>query len=169
MMFALILLAGAGLGALLGYFGSCSTGACPLTANPWRGAIYGMVLGLVFYLAVGRNSGGAPAASSAHVKLVSQAEFETELAQATGPVVVDFFATWCGPCKRLSPLLDELAGSRSENIKFLKVDIDQSSRLASEYRVRAVPTLVMFRGGKEIDRLTGLPARDTLEKRLDAL
>lgn len=169
MSLMLSLLIGGGLGAALGYFGKCSSGACPLTANPWRGALYGAVLGLLFHTAVARNGPGSAAESTANVQLVTQAPFEAELAQAKGPVVVDFFATWCGPCKRLSPMLDELAGTRTNQIKFLKVDVDQSAPLAERFGVQGVPTLVFFQNGKEVDRLVGLPAKDVLAQRLDSL
>ena len=169
MSLILSLLIGGGLGAVLGYFGKCSSGACPLTANPWRGALYGAVLGLLFHTAIASTGPGSAGESTANVTLVTQAQFEAELAQAKGPVVVDFFATWCGPCKRLSPMLDELAGPRTNQIRFLKVDVDQSAQLAERFGVQGVPTLVFFRNGKEVDRLVGLPAKKALEQRLDSL
>jgi Family of unknown function (DUF6132)/Thioredoxin len=113
----LSILIGGGLGAALGYFGKCSSGTCPLTANPWRGALYGVVLGLLFHFAAARRS-ELPAPHSANVRLVNQEQFNAELSQASGPIVVDFFATWCGPCKKLSPMLDELAEPSTNQIKF---------------------------------------------------
>ncbi len=165
----LSLLIGSGLGAALGYFGKCSSGTCPLTATPWRGMAYGAVLGLVFYYALGQNGGRAVAESSANVKLVSQAQFDAELAQAKTPVVVDFFATWCGPCKKLSPMLDELAGPLTNKVKFLKVDVDQSAQLAERFKIQGVPTLVFFRDSKPVETLVGLPAKSSLEAKLQSL
>ncbi len=169
MSLILSLVVGAGLGAVLGYYGKCSTGTCPLTANPWRGAIYGMVLGLLFHSALGRNGAGSAAVSSANVKAVNQAQFETEIAQTNRPVVVDFYATWCGPCKRLSPILDELAGPLTNRITFLKVDVDQSPGLAQRFSVEGVPTLVFLRDGKELDRQVGLTSKEALKARLNSL
>ncbi len=163
------LLIGAGLGAVLGYYGKCSTGACPLTANPWRGAIYGTVLGLLFYSSLARHGAGATPGSTANVKLVNASQFESEIAQTNRPVVVDFFATWCGPCKKLSPLLDELAAPLTNQINFLKVDVDQSASLAERFGVQGVPTLVFLRNGREVDRQVGLPPKDELRARLSSL
>ncbi len=163
------LLVGAGIGAVLGYYGKCATGTCPLTANPWRGAIYGMVLGLLFHSALGRNGTGAAAGPTANVKLVSRAQFESELAETNRAVVVDFYATWCGPCQRLSPILDELAGPLTNRINFLKVDVDESPELSQCYGVEGVPTLVFLRNGKEVDRLVGLTSREALKVRLNSL
>jgi thioredoxin 1 len=169
MALILSILVGAGLGGLMGYYGKCASGTCPLTATPGRGAIYGMVLGILFYSALGRNGAGSAEQSTANVKLVNEAEFDSAIAQTSGPVVVDFFATWCGPCKRLGPMLDELAGPLTNQIKFLKVDVDRSGPIAERYRVQGVPTLVFLRDGKEIDRQVGLNSKDDLHARLASL
>lgn len=76
-------------------------------------------------------------------------------------VLVDFYATWCGPCKMLSPVLEEIANERS-NISIVKVDIDESSDLARKYGVMAVPTLILFKNGKEISKQTGFMSKDML-------
>ncbi len=169
MYLILSLLVGAGLGATLGYYGKCATGTCPLTANPWRGAIYGMLLGLLVFSALGREGAGTATTSTANVKPVNQAQFESEIAQTQHPVVVDFYATWCGPCKRLSPMLDELAGPLTNEITFLKVDVDQSPELAQRFKVEGVPTLIFLRDGKELERQVGLTSKDTLKARLNSL
>jgi len=153
----------------MGYYGKCASGTCPLTATPGRGAIYGMVLGLLFYSALARNGTGSAEQSTPNVKLVNEAEFDSAVAQTNGPVVVDFFATWCGPCKRLGPLLDELAGPLTNQIKFLKVDVDKSGPIAERYRVEGVPTLVFLRNGKEVNRQVGLASKDDLHARLTSL
>jgi thioredoxin 1 len=152
----------------MGYFGKCSSGACPLTANWWRGALYGAVLGFLFYSVSGR-SGSSAAESSQNVKLIQEQQFGAEVTQATIPVIVDFFATWCGPCKTLSPMLDNLAGSLTNKVKFIKVDVDQSSKLAAKFGVEGVPTLIFFRDGKVVDKIVGLPARAVLKEKLEAL
>lgn len=168
MSLILSVLIGGGLGAALGYFGKCSSGHCPLTANWWRGALYGAVLGLLFHSVASRNSAGS-ADSTQNVKLIQEQEFGKEVTQASGPVVVDFFATWCGPCKRLSPMLDNLAGPLTNRVKFLKVDVDQSANLAKQFEVEGVPTLIFFKDGKAVDKMVGLPTTDALKRKLESL
>lgn len=168
MALILTLLIGAGLGAVLGYYGKCTTGTCPLTANPWRGAIYGMVLAFLFHSALGRDREGSAAAPTVNVKPVTQTQFDSEIGQSNLPVVVDFYASWCGPCKSLSPVLDELAGPLTNRIAFLKVDVDQSPELAQRYRIEGVPTLLFLRAGKELDRQIGLTTKEALSARLNS-
>jgi thioredoxin 1 len=162
------LAAGTGLGAVWGYFGKCRTGACPLTATPWRGAIYGGVLAFVLYFA--SNQGGeTSAAASRNVKLIAAEQFESEVTQAGKPVVIDFFATWCGPCRRLSPMLDDLAGPLTNQVKFVKVNVDQAQELAQRWEVEGLPTLLFLNDGKVVDKVVGLPSREELRERLSAL
>ncbi len=165
-MFSLLL--GGALGAALGHFGKCTSGICPLTANWWRGALYGAVLGLLFHAVASRNSPNL-AESTPNVRLIREEQFGAEVAQAAGPVVVDFFATWCGPCKRLSPMLDDLAGPLTNKVKFLKLDVDQSASLARQFEVEGVPTLLFFRNGAMVNKIVGLPRRDVLKSKLEAL
>ncbi len=161
----LALVIGGGLGAALGYFGKCNSGTCPLTANPWRGAVYGIVLGLIFHTALARNTG--PQTEPSHnVKTVDEAQFDAEISNAARPVVVDFFATWCGPCKRLSPMLDQAATPLTKKVSFLKVDVDKSARLAERFNIQGVPTMLFFRNGKPVDRIVGLPSEAELNRRL---
>ncbi len=83
--------------------------------------------------------------------------------------VVDFSAEWCGPCKMLHPVLESLSGELSDKIDFVKVDIDQSPAEANQYGVRGVPTMIIFHGGKEIDRMVGFRDKASLKRELDAL
>jgi thioredoxin 1 len=164
----LTVLIGGALGATLGYFGKCTTGACPLTANPQRGAMFGALLGLMFHFASGSGSGSV-SVSTANVTRIQESQFETEVLQSTMPVVVDFYASWCGPCKVLSPMLDELAGPLTNQIRFVKIDVDDASQLAQRMEIQSIPTLVLFSGGKVVDRLVGVPSRDTLNAKLQSL
>ena len=163
------LLIGGSVGAALGYFGKCSTGACPLTANPWRGALYGALLGLMFHFASGRGGSTPSNESTPNVKRISESQFEAEVAPAASPVVVDFYAPWCGPCKILSPMLDELAGPLTNRVKFVKINVDEATALAQRLEIQGLPTLMFFKGGKVVDRLVGLPSSDTLKMRLESL
>jgi thioredoxin 1 len=160
---------GGGLGAALGYLGKCSSGTCPLTSTWWRGAIYGALLGLMFYFASGRGGSASINESTQNVKRINESQFEAEVAQATSPVVVDFYAPWCGPCKMLSPMLDKLAGSLTNKVKFVKINVDEANALAQRLEIEGVPTLMFFKGGKVVDRLVGLPSSDTLKMRLGLL
>jgi thioredoxin 1 len=95
---------------------------------------------------------------------VNDEKFESEVLQADLPVLVDFWAEWCGPCKALSPLVDELATELSGKVKVVKVNIDESPEAPSKYGVRGIPTLMLFKGGKVIDtRVGGMPKSQLAE------
>ena len=81
-------------------------------------------------------------------QVISSQEFETKVLGAQGPVLVDFFATWCGPCKMLAPVLDEVAGEVAGKAAVYKVDVDQSPDIAQRYGIMSVPTLIVFQDGK---------------------
>ena len=87
---------------------------------------------------------------------LSDSGFETEVLRADLPVVVDFYAPWCGPCKMLAPLLEQLATKFESRIKFTKANVDDTPEQAATYQVTGVPTLALFRGGERIDVLVGL-------------
>ncbi|MEX2531403.1 MAG: thioredoxin [Gemmatimonadota bacterium] len=99
-------------------------------------------------------------ASGGGVVDASEEEARRELARRQRPVVVDFHATWCGPCRWLEPVLEELSGEFGDSVTFLKVDVDEAPALAGELRIASVPTVVFFRDGEEVGRSLGLePAR----------
>ncbi len=108
-------------------------------------------------------------ASTANVKHIAQGEFADQVTRAAGPIVVDFYATWCNPCRQLSPLLDSVAGSFTDKIKFFKVNVDESPGLAQNFQIQAIPTVLFFKDGKLIDRMTGLTTEGDLKSKLDAL
>lgn len=107
--------------------------------------------------------------STANVKHITQSDFSNEVTSASGAVVVDFYATWCGPCKILAPMMEAQAGLFIGKIKFLKVNVDESPDLAKTYEIQAIPTVLFFRDGKVVDRVVGLPGELDLKMQLDAL
>ena len=159
---------GGGLGALLGRFSQCKSGACPLTANWKRGAIYGAVLGLVFSFITGGAVG--PYREPKNIHTVSDAGFDAEVLQAGKPVVVDFFATWCGPCKILSPRLDKLAGEFGDRVKFVSVNVDKSPELAKLFKVEGIQMLIFFaKDGKVMETSVGVQSEAVLRAKLESL
>jgi len=113
---------------------------------------------------------GNPAAmneSTANVKHIAQGEFADDVTRCATPVVADFYATWCGPCRMFSPMLDKLADGYADKIKFVKINVDESPGLAQNFQVQAIPTLIFFKDGKVADHLTGLPDEADLKARLD--
>ncbi len=93
-------------------------------------------------------------------KVLTTQEFKDLLEKSEKPVLVDFFATWCGPCKMLAPILDEIEEDMSESFKILKIDIDKCSDLAREYNVMSVPTVMIFEGGEQKCRAVGFMPKD---------
>jgi thioredoxin 2 len=169
MTLILMTLAGAGMGAAIGHFGKCSSGVCVLTATWRRGALFGALVGAVLFFTSARNGDPAMNESGANVARVGEGEFAAQVEQAALPVMVDFYATWCGPCKMLAPQLEELAGQFTNRVKFVKVNVDEAAALARRFEVRAIPTLVVFKDGKEADRLVGLPSVSELQAWLEEL
>lgn len=104
-----------------------------------------------------------------NVTELNESQFETEVLKADGLVLVDFYAPWCGPCKMLAPLLDQLAGELAGRVKFVKVNVDHAPHLAMRYEITGVPTVMLFRGGLILDTFVGLPHPRTLRARLAEL
>ena len=92
------------------------------------------------------------------------ANFESEVLNNEGPVLVDFFATWCGPCKMVAPLLEQVSEEMGDKIKIGKLDIDQSPELASKYGVMSIPTFIMFKDGKEVAKNVGSMPKAGIEE-----
>lgn len=101
------------------------------------------------------------------LKMVDEDSFKEEVLDSETPVLVDFSAVWCGPCKRQLPILEELSAEYRGAVKFVKVDIDDSPTIASQFRVRSIPTLILFKGGKETKTQIGIAVKASLKKFID--
>ncbi len=97
-------------------------------------------------------------------KIITSENFETEVLKSEKPILIDFWATWCGPCMRQGPIVEELA---QEGYSVGKVDVDQEPGLAQQFKVMSIPTLLIFKDGKEVQRFIGLTPKDTLRKLLE--
>ena len=100
---------------------------------------------------------------------MDEANFDNEVTKSAQPVLVDFWAEWCGPCKMIAPILDEIAKEKAGSIKVGKVNVDQNQSLSMRYNVRAIPTLLFFKGGELRDQITGMTSKKDLLNRLEAL
>ena len=93
-------------------------------------------------------------------KIINTSQFRTSVEENQGVVVVDFFATWCGPCKMLAPVFEQAGEEMKNDATFLKVDIDQSLELAQQFRISTVPTMMIFKNGKPVETLVGFMPKD---------
>lgn len=105
--------------------------------------------------------------AAANIVTLSEANFPAEVLQSAQPVLVDFWAEWCGPCKMIAPLLDELAGEYAGKVKIAKVNVDDNQGLAGQFRVTAIPTLLLFKGGQVIEQIVGMRSKRDLKASLD--
>jgi thioredoxin 1 len=102
-----------------------------------------------------------------HIVEANDANFETEVLKSEPPVLVDFSATWCGPCKKLEPIVDELAGDYAGKVKVVKVDVDKAPGIAAKFGVMSVPTLLLFQGGAVKDQVVGVVPKRVLSEKMD--
>jgi thioredoxin 1 len=102
---------------------------------------------------------------------LNETNFEQEVLKASTPVLVDFWAVWCGPCKMIAPIVDELAVEYDGKMKFGKVDVDNQQQIAMQFGIRSIPTLLVFKGGKVVEQIVGAAPKksliDKLEKHLN--
>lgn len=101
------------------------------------------------------------------VKYVTDGSFKAEVEQSDVPVLIDFTATWCGPCKALAPIIDRLAQNYGPRLKVMKLDIDDSPETPARFGIRGVPTVIVFKGGKEVGRQVGLAPENRLTQLIE--
>ncbi len=95
--------------------------------------------------------------------------FEELVLKSDKPVLVDFWATWCGPCRMIGPIVDELSEDYADKVVMVKIDIDNHSKVAQEYSVRNIPTILFFKNGEKVDKQVGAVSKSVLAKKIDAL
>ena len=100
---------------------------------------------------------------SDNIVQISDSSFDSDVLQAEGPVLVDFWAEWCGPCKQLSPTVEEVASEQKDNLKVCKMDVDTNREVAAKYGIRSIPTLIIFKNGEPAGTEIGALTKEQLE------
>ncbi|MCZ7557402.1 MAG: thioredoxin [Bacteroidia bacterium] len=100
---------------------------------------------------------------------ITDGNFEQEVAQSSVPVLIDFWAVWCGPCRIIAPIVEEIAGEYEGKVKVGKLDVDNNAETAGKYGIRSIPTLLIFKGGEVVDRIVGAVPKHTIVEKLTPL
>ena len=98
---------------------------------------------------------------------VTQQNFEGEVLKSSVPVLVDFRAEWCGPCKMIAPIVDELADELSDKLKVTKLNVDDAQEIAAKYNIMSIPTLLIFKGGEPVEQIVGAMSKDQLLEKIN--
>jgi len=170
-------LTGGAIGALLGATRRCETGNCPLTPNPYAGAVYGALLGFLLVSALSgapqtdhlneqEETSMATMANSTVTEILTREDFQSKVLEAKLPVLVDFWAPWCAPCRAQLPILEEVAKRAGDRAIIAKVNVDEAPELATQYRVSSIPALLVFRDGAVQRQFVGVQSADLLANAL---
>lgn len=100
---------------------------------------------------------------------IDEKNFEKEIVKADNPVIIDFWAGWCGPCQMMGPVFEELSNEYEGKMAFAKINTDEESALASQFQIQGIPCLIVTKNGKEIDRITGFAPKDALKEKIDKI
>ena len=157
---------GAAVGGAIGWFGKCRSGVCPLTASPWTGAFFGLLVGGV--IALSTRGPTQSAAYDAIPGVAGTEEFDQTVLRSPRPVLVDFYADACPPCRALAPVIGGLSAEYAGRADFVKVDVEQARALARRHIDGRIPTVLLFVGGEEVGRWVGSRGADTYRAALDA-
>lgn len=182
------ILIGGAIGAVLGYFGKCSSGACPFTANPFRGALYGAIVGILLTSVLSvrpqeeaipsgdqqkapKETMEAPKSSqdSGVIHIDNTSDFKAKMLHANKICLVDLYSDRCPPCKMLAPTISSLADKYSGRVTVCKVNVDHMPAIAEKYGVMLIPTVLIMKDGKEMKRLVGLRSESEYANQLDEL
>lgn len=107
--------------------------------------------------------------TSESIITLTSSNFETTLKNAKKVVLVDFWAPWCGPCKAITPILDEIAKEMPDKVQICKLNVDEETEIAAQYNVRAIPTMIFFKNGKDSDQIVGLANKATIKSKITGL
>jgi len=149
-------------GGAIGYLGKCSTGSCPLVGSPLRGAIFGAIIGALIALVL------RPSPAGQGTEGMAEDQFRRSVLAAATPVLVDFYADWCAPCRALAPRIAALKEQYAGRADVVKVNVDDAAKLASEYGVTSIPTVMLFVDGKAVDRWVGIKEPAVYRAAIDA-
>jgi thioredoxin 1 len=128
-------------------------------SNRWYSGIEAQRIGPVFIPMQGVYPMGKPVA-------VSDTTFEAEVLKSTTPVLVDFWAEWCGPCRMVAPVVEQIAEEQGDKLKVVKMDVDNNQKVAQQLGIMSIPTLILFKDGQAAERLVGYMPKDQISKRL---